>query len=755
MPQVINTNVFSLNAQRNLNSSQSALQTSLERLSSGLRINSAKDDAAGLAISNRFTTQVRGLNQAIRNANDGVSLTQTAEGSLGETTNILQRVRELAIQSANATNSASDRQSLQQEVNQLKQELDRIANTTTFNSRNLLDGTLTNALFQVGAEANETVSVSIGDARSTALGTNTVTSNNTTNGIEVATRNSRAISDGSEIGEAQAAAADTTGTNGISGEVLTIKDADGSTVTNGAITVAANATAKEIAAQLSAVNGVNATANNQVTLNTYSSAGAGGITFTINSDTASSNLGGALTGVTAASTQAEIFTALQTAINSDSTLTAAGVYATFSGANLIIGNSDGADIGVNLSTGQADTVDVDGMNAGSITITGNSAGGDSVVAVGQFNVSLASGYTIEGTTGGELFTEAAATAVAANATNVGIATTRDSTSNAANFGNSVAAQTLSIAGGDGSATVSVAANSSAAGIATAVNAESGNTGVEATATTTATLSALSADGTVSFDLYGTNTTARAISATVTTGDLTALATAINNETGSTGVSAVLGSSNNSLTLTHSTGADIAIESYVHSAAAAPSSTSATGTETSLSVTGTDGAATVLYDGGVNNEGADSTVVGGEVTFSSTDSFNVSTSATTQASGGNASIFNNATASASNTSTLSAVNQVDITSVAGATSAIGVIDGALTQVDELRSSLGAVQNRFESTISRLSATSENLTAARSRILDADFASETAALTRAQILQQASVSILSQANAQPQLALSLLQ
>ena len=130
MPQIINTNIASLNAQRNLNTSQQDSNVALQRLSSGLRINSAKDDAAGMAISERFTSQIKGLNQAIRNANDGISLAQTAEGALGESGNILQRIRELAVQSANATNSASDRKALQSEVNQLKQELERIATTT-------------------------------------------------------------------------------------------------------------------------------------------------------------------------------------------------------------------------------------------------------------------------------------------------------------------------------------------------------------------------------------------------------------------------------------------------------------------------------------------------------------------------------------------------------------------------------------------------------------------------------------------------
>ena len=170
MPQVINTNIMSLNSQRNLNSSQEALQTSLQRLSSGLRINSAKDDAAGLAISERFTSQIRGLNQAVRNANDGISLAQTAEGALAESGNILQRIRELAVQSANATNSASDRQALQSEVSQLVSELDRIASSTEFNGQKLLDGTFGTAIFQVGANANQTIQATTGNFRTSNFG---------------------------------------------------------------------------------------------------------------------------------------------------------------------------------------------------------------------------------------------------------------------------------------------------------------------------------------------------------------------------------------------------------------------------------------------------------------------------------------------------------------------------------------------------------------------------------------------------------
>ena len=174
MAQVINTNILSLNAQKNLNSSQGALATSLERLSTGLRINSAKDDAAGLAISERFTSQINGLNQAVRNANDGISFAQTAEGALSTVSDALQRVRELAVQSANDTNSASDRQALNDEAQQLIAEIGRVANSTEFNGGRILDGSLQDLFFQVGANQGQTIAVSGVDSRATQLGSSEV-----------------------------------------------------------------------------------------------------------------------------------------------------------------------------------------------------------------------------------------------------------------------------------------------------------------------------------------------------------------------------------------------------------------------------------------------------------------------------------------------------------------------------------------------------------------------------------------------------
>src|SRR5690554_74238 len=165
----VNTNVASLNTQRNLNNSSNALGTSLQRLSTGSRINSAKDDAAGLQIANRLTSQINGMGVAVKNSNDGISMAQTAEGALEQSTTILQRMRDLALQSANGSNSPEERKALNQEVAELKKELDRIANTTSFGGKKLLDGSFGTTTFQVGAAANETISVKINEMSTKSL----------------------------------------------------------------------------------------------------------------------------------------------------------------------------------------------------------------------------------------------------------------------------------------------------------------------------------------------------------------------------------------------------------------------------------------------------------------------------------------------------------------------------------------------------------------------------------------------------------
>lgn len=744
----INTNVMSLNAQRNLGKSQNELSKSMQRLSSGLRINSAKDDAAGLAISDRMTSQIRGLNQAVRNSNDGISLAQTAEGALQESTNILQRMRELAVQSSNDTNSASDRSSLQAEVSQLKQELTRISETTSFNGKNLLDGSMTTAQFQVGANANQTISFGIDSAKAVDLGNNALATDNA-KGIEVATFQQSLATTGAENGSSGLAADDlTTVTNGVTGEDLTITDASGATV--GTYTVGAGAEMSTVAAALTALDtGITATASNQATLTNFGDT-AGDGTLTISGEAL-----GALTAMDADT--------VATAINENTNLQKDGVYAVSDGTKVDIYNNTGADITVEVggtATAATATVDVKGIDATAAqTLTSNIAtttNADSIEIGGSLNIAMDQGYSLASTGANLLF--AGAANAAETTTQAGYTDTT--------AGNAVGAQTLTIVGPEGSSTASVSENATANGIASGINAETATTGVSAEARTTATLSGLTADGTVGFTLQGTNETAVNISATVTAADLSSLAQAINDEAGRTGITATLTSSNSSIELTQAEGYDIKVGDFTHSAAVdahdqattavtgTGSAINATGSEVSMKVLGNEGTAgsdeTVLYDGG-SKTAQDSTVVGGEVTFSSQGSYNVTSNIDATNAGG--SIFSGALGSA-NTSVLSSVDNVDITTVTGSADAIKTIDGAIGQIDSIRGDLGAIQNRFESTIANLSNVSENLSAARSRILDADIAQETSNMTKQNILQQAGVSILAQANQAPQLALSLL-
>jgi flagellin len=714
MALTINTNVASLNAQRNLVTSQGDLATAMQRLSSGLRINSAKDDAAGLAISDRMTAQIRGLNQATRNANDGISMAQTAEGALQETTNILQRMRELAIQSANDTNSAPDRASLQAEINQLKQEMTRIATSTSFNNRNVLDGTLYNAQFQVGANANETITFSIPSAKADDLGINSLKSAATpAASVPDTTVSTFALS-------AAAAAADTTAGNDIVDQTITLTNSI--TGNTASLTVTANMSAADIAAKVTpavtAQTGWTATATTTATFQTLQN--DGNVSFTL-----TGSVGSAAIPATAVTTTD--LSALNTAINLVSPST--GITSTVSGGVLTLTDASGADIklddflnsgtgtvsmgGISLTSGGNDSTTV----GGTVTFTGPGVTG---AANGG-----AAGATITNTTTPATSPQGMETATTAAADTSG--------------GNNVTAQTLTIVGPNSTQPIEVELNDSAERIAHKVNLETILTGVSAEARTTATISDLQNDGTISFTIQGSNADPLNISATVTSDDLTALASTLNEKAGTTGILATLSGDKKSITLIQAEGHDIKIGDYRHS--------SDLPTDT-ITITGNEGEGIALQ--GDSASTADSTVVGGEVSFYSTGSFNVQSTV----EGGLGSIFNSP-ANVANASELTTIDTVDIGTIAGATEAIKSIDGAISQIDDLRGLLGAIQNRFESTISNLMNVAENLSAARSRILDADIAQETSNMTKNNILQQAGVSILTQANQTPQLALQLLQ
>lgn len=743
MALTINTNVASLNAQRNLGTSQSQLAKSMQRLSSGLRINSAKDDAAGLAISDRMTSQIRGLNQAVRNSNDGISLAQTAEGALQESTNILQRMRELAVQSANDTNTASDRTSLQAEVNQLKQELDRISETTNFNGKTLLDGSLTSAQFQVGANANETISFSIASAATTALGNNSLTTNNDV-GVESSIKNGStlAVAGGGFTDNTYAGLADRTA------ETFTITNtSDVASTANGGTSATALATS---------LGANSASYSNSITFDLSAIATALGAN---DNETVTLELSNGRDVIFTYDTASGSFDTIGGAGAADWSFSGGGssgttvTYSATSGSNFQI---DGYATGTHAAG--AITYSKYNGTAGTVTLTANSAahtqtGLDGYVQRADATYNFTSSNTVKtisSTTASDTTSIVGVSAGENGMEGIGLTSLVDGTG--ANIPNNVSAQTLTVVGNQGAAEVEIDEGDTASIIAAKVNAASADTGVTADANTTATISDLSANGSVTFSLQGTNTTAVAINATVLSDNLTNLVTAINDQTGNTGISATLSADKASIVLEQTDGYDIKISNFEHSTAV-DGTTPANGLEQTIKVTGNQGIGTVLTDGstsGVTNDNqTDSTIVGGEVTFSSASTFNVTSNIANNAE----SLFNSA-AEGANVSTLQSINEIDITSVDGAANAIKSIDGALMQVDNMRGELGAVQNRFESTISNLSNISENISAARSRILDADIAQETSAMTKQNILAQAGVSILAQANQSPQLALSLL-
>ncbi|GAA6168603.1 flagellin [Sessilibacter corallicola] len=350
MTLTVNTNVASLNTQRNLNNSSASLNVSLQRLSTGFRINSARDDAAGLQISNRLTSQVNGLNVAARNASDGISLAQVAEGALQQSTDILQRIRDLSLQSANGSNSASERQALQEEVNQLKQELTRISDTTTFGGRRILDGTFGTSSFQVGAEANQTIEVTLTNASAERLGNYRVDSEGTVAG-NIA----------NSVGGSQFTAANVSVIGPFGTSTFDIETGD----TAGDVADAVNASAQSTGVTASAVNRV-AVSSTDISL-AFDAANSVGdsVSFSIGTNDGDGNSGSTDIVLTATGDDAQDLENLRDAINADSGSNGLSAQIDESG-NLIITAKDGDNIQV---TGYTE-VDGDGTaNNSNITFS--------------------------------------------------------------------------------------------------------------------------------------------------------------------------------------------------------------------------------------------------------------------------------------------------------------------------------------------------------------------------------------------------
>jgi flagellin len=379
MSSVINTNIASLNSQRNLSASQSSLTTSLQRLSSGLRINSAKDDAAGLAISDRMNAQIRGMNQASRNANDGVSMAQTAEGALSSSGDILQRIRELAVQSSNSSNSAGDRKAMQAEVTQLGSELNRIAQTTSFNGQNLLDGTMGTANFQVGADANQLISATGSNFTTSVYGNNTA--------------------------DANAVAAKSGGTNVVAAKDITVSGFAGSSK----YTTVATDTAKSIAAGINGITastGVTASARTDAQLTLQSGKA---YTMDITSDNGTAVTVSFSTG---AGTASDDFAAGIAAFNAQTAKT--GVTAQFDAKNggIKLTNASGNDISLNMNATSTGTLSVGTYKADNTTLSAAAVAataGTAMVANGRVTMDSEKSFSVVDAGSGLALTKAAST----------------------------------------------------------------------------------------------------------------------------------------------------------------------------------------------------------------------------------------------------------------------------------------------------------------------------------------------------------
>lgn len=669
MPQIINSNIASLNSQRSLNMSQTQLATALQRLSSGLRINSAKDDAAGLAIAERFTTQIRGLNQAARNSNDGISLAQTAEGAMAEISNNLQRIRELSVQSANATNSSTDRAALQSEVAQLLAEIDRVANSTEFNSVKLIDGTFTSQQFQVGANANQTITVSsIASAKSSDLG----------------------LGAGSVTGTAVAGTLST-------GEV-TINGFD--------VGAVGTRSAKDIAA---AINGNSSITDSGVTATAANSVSAA---FSAVANTGS-----------AAATGLRLTAATLPNTNGDLTLNGTSIDAASSASELATNiNAKQGTTGVTATVGSSSSQTA--MNAFTTTVGGTytlQVGGVTLFSAAAAGVTAANVDTAIGTTH-------AAALAAAGVTSTGTAAGGDLVFLKADGSNLSVVETSGAgftAGGFFGKTSATTSTSTYYGSVSLSASNVITVGGNAPSKAGFNAGTFGPTGTYSLAVNGT-----ALAFDMSTGaygmsiDATEVVSAINNNStlATAGITASYSASTGRITVTRADGDNITLQE--------------TDNHANLTTEGNPGFADAVAGTG----GGVGTLVTsyGTVTLASTKDLAIA--GTNPADAGFAA---------------GSYGGLSVATVAGANAAITAVDAALATISSSRASLGAYQNRFSSVISNLQTTAENLTASRSRIQDADFAAETAALTRAQILQQSGVAMLAQANALPNNVLALLR
>lgn len=827
MPLVINTNVAALNSQRQLVKSGNDMAEAMERLSSGKRINTAADDAAGLAISNRMTSQIRGLNQAIRNANDGISLIQTAEGALDETTNILQRIRELAIQSANGIYADEDRTTLDAEVQQLLQELDRISETTSFNGQKLLDGTLGSVELQVGAEANQTIAFSISAMNTDQLGLGATSSdisgartadllnldaaagapimigdgdvliNNqsigsfdgSTNTFQDLIDNINTNVNGVTAAGFNIAQAGTVGTGAIAaGDTLTISifDVDGAAGARTDFTFTGSNSLAELIDTINTKTG---------SLLTASTSDAGSLVLS-NDTGAAFALSYESSGSGGANSLSDVLGFIDSTVTdsgginsaNDEFIVANDDAALFTGS-LSLSADDGGDIAISAGP-QGTAIDLANLGfqltASDATVTGLGNAAAAPAGTVNFTEGLETGdlkingevisATVIDSLQGVIDTindVTAATGVVA--TSIATQSFSENTSVAATEfvtnGGAVAilnGENLTING----VTTSNFIGTTFASVATAINDVSDSTGVTAAVDGNGQLHMFSAgpivvaDGTAAFADLGTvdNAFTAATAAVAGTpiadaglttivggsnivingqtvaltdlGDLTQVVADVNTMEAQTGVHASI-DDNGEFSLTSSSNISVQLGTA----------------RTSMTAAHALGITSLIVDSDADGTlDATSFTVGAGIQLRSINDTTISIDG--NASAQTATGLLNQNTDLSSVATGSAISSVSVATLAGANAAIAPIDKALETINATRSEMGAVTNRLEFTMSNLMNVTENTTAARSRIMDADFAAETANLSRAQVLQQASQAMLAQANALPQQVLQLL-
>ena len=778
----INTNINSLNAASTLNSNSVAQSSAMQQLSTGLRINSSKDDAAGLAIATGMNSNIRGISMAIKNANDGISLSQTADSALSSVTNMLQRMRELAVQSSNGTLTSSNRASMQLEVTQLVSEINNIGNTSNFNGIKLFDGSASNLSLQTNAYAGNTVNLGVSAMNSNLLGLGS-RSGLTATGFDYA---------GTSYG-ISAAVSPSMPVKSLSSGDLILNGVTVGSSTSASDTLSSSFNSASAIAKVAAINAVSAQTGVTATALSTDASGIAMTAFVPTAGTATLSASLNINGVTISginlvgNTSTDRATTVA-AINSYSSQT--GVVATDTGSDytgVSLSAADGRNITAQvyntLAGGTANTVTAAmmGVNASEVamtatspaanlftgsfvlasttnspitiatTVTGNIS--NSGLSVGTYNAnttymsSLQRG-TVNGAAAGTAATIASATAMSLQSGDLVI--------NGVAIGAALSSYDKA---SDTTATGSLK-SASAIAMAAAINAQSSATGVTATANANTfvgtNFTAFTAAQKANLYINGVQI---AISTTSTTGAKAAdVVNAINAYAGSTGV--VASDNGQGLTLTAQDGRNL--ELGIGTAGGVTLTAANLGLSPSVATIGNSGtsgytAIATAVDSLASASYASTYYAG--VTLSSQTNFTITAGSKGSSATNNALVdlnslgFQAGTYGGSNNGT--SISQINIGTVAGSQTAMTAIDAALSTISNQRSNLGAVQNRLQAAIDNLTSSNTNLQTAQGRIQDTDYSATTTALSKAQIISQAATAMLAQANQQPQLVLSLLK